>query len=394
MWLLTGMAVRMGQRLNPQADSGTSPDKSIYDVQLRRRLWWQIVWLDGRSHQASGHKIMFSDAINFPLPANLNDSDINPSMTDLPPLHKGPTEMTFCLIRYEMGKFLTEAGKKLHNPATSIEERDEIIDIFENHIQENYLQYLDPAVNLHMLAAGGGHAAIWKMRMMAHHPAQYPDKGKSLPQEEHDKLFFWSVKLVECHIEGKTTGDLDHFSWHIDAIFQLDAFVFMLIESRSQPPTGPLTEKAWQLVSETYKYRHNLLADATNTLHAAVIELTLRAWDAREKEIARRGLEPVATPAIISKLRQRKQNTMGQLSEIPAHQDVQVEAQTMVAPVQDPTFDMSGIDMGMTQSFVPPNVSYLFNGIFDTFTGDVALPDWGAVNWDEWNTLLERNVIT
>ena len=337
---------------------------------------------------------MFSDAINFPLPANLNDSDISPSMTDMPPLHKGPTEMTFCLIRYEMGKFLTEAGKKLHNPATSIEERDNIIDVFESHIQEKYLKYLDQAVSLHMLAAGGGHAAIWKMRMMAHHPAQYPDKGKSLPQEEHDKLFFWSVQLVECHVQGKATGDLERFSWHLDAIFQVDAFVFMLIESRSQPPTGPLTEKAWHLVTEVFKFRPNLLTDTANTLHAAVIELTLRAWDAREKEIARRGLEPVATPAIILSLRDRKKNTMGQISDTTSQSDVQVAFQPTIPLQTDPTFDINGVNIGLPQPLDLPNVGYLFNGIFDTFTGDVALPDWGAINWDEWNALLERNTIT
>ena len=394
MWLLTGIALRMGQRLNPWDDGGNFQDRSIYDVQLRRRLWWQIIWLDGRSHQASGQKILFTDAINFPLPANLNDSDISPNMTEMPPIHKGPTEMTFCLIRYEMGKFLTEAGKKLHSPQTSVPEKDEIIDAFEDLIEEKYLRYLDPAITVHMIAAGGGRAAIWKMRLMAHHPAQYSDKGKSMPQSEHDKLFSWSVQLVECHVEGKATKDLDCFSWHLDAIFQVDAFVFMLIESRSQPPTSPLTEKAWHLVAETYKFRPGLLKDSTNTLHAAVNELTLRAWEAREKEVARRGLEPIAVPPIIFTLRDRIRNNM----LLPSAMDAQPEVQTVYQTTVDPTqagagFDINHVNVGLSQPLAQPNVGYLFDGIFDTFTGEVGLSDWGAVNWDDWNTLIERNFV-
>lgn len=92
-WLLAGIAVRLGMRLTGENDS-ESPGDSVYNYQLRRRLWRQIVWIDGRSHQHIGLKPSLYEVRVFPLPANLNDADINPNMTEIPLIHKGPTEMT------------------------------------------------------------------------------------------------------------------------------------------------------------------------------------------------------------------------------------------------------------------------------------------------------------
>lgn len=92
-WLLAGIAVRLGMRLAGQNERDSSND-TVYNSQLRRRLWRQIVWIDGRSHQQIGIKPSLQEIRISPLPANLNDADINPDMTEMPMIHKGPTEMT------------------------------------------------------------------------------------------------------------------------------------------------------------------------------------------------------------------------------------------------------------------------------------------------------------
>lgn len=93
-WLLAGIAVRLGLRLAGQNDGESHDGDSVYNSQLRRRLWRQIVWIDGRSHSQIGIKPSLQEIRISPLPANLNDADINPDMTEMPMIHKGPTEMT------------------------------------------------------------------------------------------------------------------------------------------------------------------------------------------------------------------------------------------------------------------------------------------------------------
>lgn len=97
-WLLAGVAVRLGLRLTGQT-ARDSPSDSVYVSQLRRRLWRQIVWIDGRSHHHIGLRPLFHDVAAFPLPENLNDVDLNPHMEEMPLIHKGPTEMTCKYIR-------------------------------------------------------------------------------------------------------------------------------------------------------------------------------------------------------------------------------------------------------------------------------------------------------
>ncbi len=72
LWLLSGIAARTAQRLDlgsEEAPAGTS----YFDMQLRRRIWWQISYIDGRASQASLQRMPLLDRSAAPLPANLNE---------------------------------------------------------------------------------------------------------------------------------------------------------------------------------------------------------------------------------------------------------------------------------------------------------------------------------
>lgn len=83
---------------------GRSLGLSIFEAEMRRRVWWQIVLLDNKNAQLSGLKN--SGVANFfdtDIPANINDNDLNPNMSEQPLEHKHQTEMIFWLITYEIG---------------------------------------------------------------------------------------------------------------------------------------------------------------------------------------------------------------------------------------------------------------------------------------------------
>ncbi|KAF3767504.1 hypothetical protein M406DRAFT_328578 [Cryphonectria parasitica EP155] len=402
-WLLAGIAVRLGLRMAGQGGHGLSND-SVYNSQLRRRLWRQIVWIDGRSHSQIGVRPSLQEIRISPLPANLNDADINPDMAEMPMVHKGPTEMTFCLCRYEVGEFMTLHARKLHDPDVPVRTKDQLIDQFESHMEDTYLKYLDSAIPLHLMAEGGVRSAVCKLRLMAHHPAQY--KGKSMPRAERDMLFAISVQMVEYDVLGKSTKALDTFSWHLDVAFQIDAFVFMLIASRTQAADSPMTERAWRLVSDMYKYRPALLEDGRNELYAAVRALTLRAWEAREADIARKDLDPLAVPNIISELRERKSRKARTASMasilVPPDASALHQLAGVATQVDTRYNDMNqnlasslggGINTGTDAMGGPfiPDLDLQFDSMFSNLTADVDVTGWAPVDWDYWNALLERN---
>lgn len=253
---------------------------------------------------------------------------------------------------------------------------------------------------MHLLAEGGVGSAVCKMRLMAHHPSQY--RGKPMPRVERDMLFANSVRMVEYDVMGKSTKGLDHFSWHLDVAFQIDAFVFMLIASRTQANDAPLTKRAWQLVAEMYKYRPALLEDSKNELYAAVRALTLRAWEAREADLARNRIEPIHVPHVISELRERKLKKARKASiasmSIP-HDASPLQQLAGVATQVDARYNdlnagfvFNGYGADPASSF-RPDFDMQFDGMFSNYTGDIDLSGWepSQVNWEYWNALLERN---
>jgi Fungal specific transcription factor domain len=393
VWILTGIAVRMGQRLKLHSDK-ESLGFSIFETEVRRRVWWQILLIDSRSAQLSGtYSPGMANISHTALPANLNDVDLNPDMTEIPIVHKGPTEMIFCLLRYEFGKFLYTNGKKLNSPAVLLPGKDLIIDELENYLECNFLRYCDPAIPLHLLSVGGARSAICKMRLVAHHPSQWPDKGASMSQSERNMLFSTSIKMVEYDILGLATKAVEHFLWHINVYFQLDAFVFMLVESRNQP-FGPLADKAWCLVSETYKYHPELITDEMNELYVAVGELALRVWDARAADVARRIQEAEMVPSCISTLRARraKKTTVMNTSSIVYSSTMpeEFDHERMTQQCAD------SVDGQHAESHIYQNhIDHTDNGdssLYDTGSRDDVTAEWESMDWEYWNHLLESNM--
>lgn len=293
-------------------------------------------------------------------------------------------------------------ARKLHDPAVPIRTKDQLIDQFEAHMNETYLKYLDSAIPLHLMADGGVRSAVCKMRLMAHHPSQYRDK--SMPRSERDMLFATSVQMVEYDVLGKSTKGLDVFSWHLDVAFQIDALVFMLIASRTQAADAPLTQKAWNLVSEMYKYRPALLEDCKNELYAAVRALTLRAWDAREADLARSNIEHGPVPEVIHQLRERKARKIhartASLSSISIPHEASALHQLAGLATQVDTryndsnaaflFGDLNVNNNGAASF-PRDMDQQFEGMFNNFSADIDISGWAPVDWDYWNALLERN---
>ena len=386
MWIFTGMAVRMGQRLLSSAPGTTN--SVFFEKQMRLRVWWQILLIDGRTSQLVGQARTFtSDIPEQPLPANLNDSDINPSMTGAPPpILDRPTEMAFCLLRYEMAHFLISRGKTLHDQSATIAQRDAVIDIIANTFQTKFLQHLDPAIPLHQIAAAGAHAAVNKMRLMVHHPGQYPDKGKSMPQEEHDMLFRTSVSMVQVLVDGFTATHLEHFRWHIEVYFQLDAVVFMLIESQAQPPDSRLVETAWGLAGSVLEHKRHLVQD-NDELGRAVRQLVCRTWEARERQARKHKIAITWTaPKVVAEiLPETRQPQLGS-EALPTPSTSAAESTATAAPC----IEFDGFSMQPSFSYPQIEGESAISSYTDLDVLGWETTDWDS--WDNWNNLIQPQV--
>jgi hypothetical protein len=185
LFCLTGVAVRIAQRMGLSTD-GTSYAIPPFEVEMRRRLWWQIVLIDVRVSEVSGAgSSILTYTWNTKLPSNVNDSDLFPDMRDPPVERPGLTEMIFVRLRCE-GTQLVQQSRDLMGVFGL---KDDAIEEFENRLEREYLSHCDPLIPLHVMSTMMARSDLFKLRMGLRHHLFMSDRTNRLSQVEKDQLF-------------------------------------------------------------------------------------------------------------------------------------------------------------------------------------------------------------
>ena len=185
LFCLTGVAIRIAQRMGLSTD-GTSYGIPPFEVEMRRRLGWQIVLIDNRVAEISGAGTSFlTYTWTTKLPSNINDSDLFPDMRDPPVERPGITEMVFVRLRCEIAAQLIQQSRTLKG---TLAVGDEAIDELEQRLEREYLNHCDPLIPLHFMSMMMARSALCKLRMGLHHH-HFRMRNSQLTDGEKDKLF-------------------------------------------------------------------------------------------------------------------------------------------------------------------------------------------------------------
>ena len=157
-----------------------------FEVEMRRRLWWQILLIDGRVSELSGagHSIS-TYTWNTKLPSNVNDSDLSPDMRDPPIERPGTTEMIFVRLRCEITEFI-------HHSRTvggCLSVKDDLIEEFEQRLEREYLNFCDASIPLHVMSVMMARSAMCKLQMGLRHPHFLSVRTNRLSSADKDNLF-------------------------------------------------------------------------------------------------------------------------------------------------------------------------------------------------------------
>ena len=99
VWMMFGLVTRMAQYLGLHRDGSHSPHLNIFEVEMRRRVWWTMCLVDQKVSEDQGtHMAYASLDFDTKQPLNINDSDINPQTVVVPPERFGVTDMSFARI--------------------------------------------------------------------------------------------------------------------------------------------------------------------------------------------------------------------------------------------------------------------------------------------------------
>ncbi|KAJ5852712.1 uncharacterized protein N7529_012097 [Penicillium soppii] len=344
-WILTGIAIRLAQRMGLHRD-GESLGLPPFEVQMRRRLFWQLLPLDSYAGQTSGTGISISPSSwDTKQPLNINDDQIFPSMTQPPCEQRGASEMIFCLSRMELSKFYIQTGAKLEEHGDAIQFRDaedteRLIDKVEDLIEIKFLRYCDILNPLHFLTTGIVRSAINSVRLRARMPLL---KQQTITDAQRRHLCALAEKVLDTNSTIFNNPSTQNFRWHMQAFFLWDALLCIL---RSIAEVGFYSPSelasAWRKVAEVYA-NHDELAKARRTLYVTIAKVTLKAWLANPPSHS--STEPAFITALLAQHEPKRTNRQ-QDSVLSGDKDAGG------ASSFDELFNnMDGTDLGMNNAF-------------------------------------------
>ncbi|KAF2669279.1 hypothetical protein BT63DRAFT_479141 [Microthyrium microscopicum] len=263
IWSLSSLALRIAQGLGMHRDGDHYPTLQPFQREMRRRIWWHAVVVDSRASEDLGADPAMYAMADTKMPRNLNDSDITFDMESVPESRVGITDLTFNIIRFEIGmakKKLFGFGpmrgfKPMHKgppPASKdmLERKKKILLDFKTMIEEKYLKDADLSQPLAWVCATIARLVISNMWLMLYQPFQRKDGGKSLPQEVRNELFERALECVEYGISFRTEGRSEkyrRYAWLLQTYTQWHAIAFLLSEL-CERTTGPEVDRAWTAV--------------------------------------------------------------------------------------------------------------------------------------------------
>ena len=389
LYVLSGVAVRLARRQGLHRD-GASLGLSPFETEMRRRLWWQIAQVDYRTASVLGTRpsldLAQSDAKH---PLNVNDEDLDPEMTCLPPERNGITSIALCLIRckgLESLKMLNVTNlddvrwESLQNPDITLSKKDRVINQMEDELEMTYLRHIDPSNSLHLFVSIMIRSSICKMKLMAHNPRQFAKNGADVPESERNIVYENATKLLEYIALMHSGGHgLQRFSWQIGTSFLWHVILYSLLATRGR--AGPQLERLWELIGAVLVIHPGMFVDSRHTVYAVLGRWVLEVWDGNVKAAIEQGLPQPMEPNFIGDIRRcRASEKEGNQRDVEAvtHSASTHKNTAGFNKSQPQLYDASLTDFETIENYGFPNLG--------SFEGDEN-------EWLSWDQLVDQSSI-
>jgi hypothetical protein len=279
-WILTGVAIRIAQRIGVHRD-GQRLGLSPFQVEMRRRLFFQLMPLEARASQMAGMGAsMLPDSWDTQPPLNIDDEKIWPDTAELPQEQAGATDMIFCLSRVCVGKALTTGDGSgswtFRNPVAA----EEVVNRAESTLEEKYIRYCDVINPLHFLAVCMARAGISTMRLRIRLRGAMGHDPTDADAMEAVQL---ALKVLDTDAAVCAHPGLSKYRWHL-ATFTIwgtwDACIVLLttLARRGRLFSPAEADAAWRTVESLYCH-HDELVKPGRALYVALGRLALHAWE-------------------------------------------------------------------------------------------------------------------
>ncbi|KAK4234947.1 putative C6 transcription factor [Achaetomium macrosporum] len=289
-WVLTGAAVRIAQRIGLHRD-GERLGLPPFEVEMRRRLFYQLLPLEARASQTAAMGISTPPySWNVRPPLNINDDQIWPGMAETPQEQKGATEMIFCLSRACLGSFFLRSARPGNGSGAGggltswhlkdAQESERIISQAESEAEEKFIRYCDVVNPLHFLTICTARSGVTAMRLRV---KLAKVRSQSATDADARDAFQLALKILDTDSAVCAHPGIERYRWHIKP-FMLwgtwDASVFIVttLAKGQGMPSPREADAAWETLKSMHR-NHDQLYAPHRPLYASLRRLTMRAWE-------------------------------------------------------------------------------------------------------------------
>lgn len=250
-WTLTRSAIGIGQSLGLHRD-GTAFDLSPFEVEMRRRLWWNIFILDFRMSEKHGTEPSIAEgSFDTKRPLNINDVDISPDDTTLPEAKVGLTDMTLMLIASEVAFAAPNLLKSPKESGMSFAEKEERLKQYRQLLEDRYIKHCTEVTPVAWVASILPRLVIAKIETLFLLPYTRTMSKDPRSKELSDKMFVTSIEVVETRhlLEAEITKQ---WHWYLVGIIQWHSIAYLLSELCVRDPDDNVS-RAWNVLDKVFK---------------------------------------------------------------------------------------------------------------------------------------------
>ncbi|KAI9737258.1 MAG: hypothetical protein M1818_005791 [Claussenomyces sp. TS43310] len=285
VWNMVGLALRIAQSMALDRD-GELFDLPPFETEMRRRIWYSILFLDLRTADARGVTSTFL-SYDTKLPTLVDETSIYPGMTEPPKTKEGLTDLTLTVCRFDLIRLarrlqctnardvpLSAAGKK------------RCVEQFQHVLKERYIRHCWGAGALPEYSAKTAVIIASRLFLVLHQ-----DKMSSASQAEKDWLFQISIEIMEYYHDLSGPNASKRWAWLLKAYPQWHSIAYALTELCHREPSSE-TERAWSVIDAS-KAEWKSPADAAGTvIYNSIKKLLAKAQSRRDTYDAMRSPPP------------------------------------------------------------------------------------------------------
>jgi transcription factor-like protein len=307
VWMMAGLAIRMGQAVGLHRDPARLAHLSPYEAEIRRRVWWCLNLLDVRAAEDQGTEFTIApDSFDTHMPLSLNDADLTPSMTEPPVERQGDSDMIFAIGSYQTVRY-TRLIMAARSPdgTPDVAEQSRLLDAFQADLGtwgsthgSADTSASDPAPAADDIRA----MAFWtamtvtrlvfsKLALFIHLPSLFSAPDPIASSRTRDRLLIAALEVAEYnHVLNAEPGCL-RWRWIMQTYTHWHAIVFLLIEA-SRRPWSPLIERAWVALHSRWLIPAQPKSDRSARVWIPLRRLMARARKHRAAELRRLAADP------------------------------------------------------------------------------------------------------